>query len=358
MIRIVIGRLDSLRCLNRAPLRVLFMVAEHTTTFGDASDMSALEDGLVQLMVTSPPYPMIEMWDEGFGETNSAITDALDEGDGWRAFELMHGILDGVWEECYRVLSDGGFACINIGDATRRIDEEFALYTNRSRIDMRMIELGFTPLPSIIWHKQSNSPTKFMGSGTLPAGAYVTHEHEHILLYRKGGKREFKTEQEKQNRRESAIFWEERNEWFSDVWSDLKGTRQNLGDGANRDRSAAYPFELPFRIIAMYSVKGDTVLDPFMGTGSTHAAALALGRNSIGYEIDPSLKSTIEDILANAVGWGRARQQSRLDDHAEFDKQREASGKELGHFNENHQMKVMSAQEKELKIELPEGKWF
>ncbi|MEC7707219.1 MAG: DNA methyltransferase, partial [Candidatus Thermoplasmatota archaeon] len=151
------------------------MVAEHTTTFGDASDMSALEDGLVQLMVTSPPYPMIEMWDEGFGETNSAITDALDEGDGWRAFELMHGILDGVWEECYRVLSDGGFACINIGDATRTIDDEFALYTNRARIDMKMIELGFTPLPSIIWRKQSNAPNKFMGSGTLPAGAYVTH---------------------------------------------------------------------------------------------------------------------------------------------------------------------------------------
>ena len=108
----------------------------------------------------------------------------------------------------------------------------------------------------------------------------------------------------------------------------------------------------------MYSVKGEAVLDPFMGTGSTHAAALALGRNSIGYEIDSSLKKTIEETMANAVGWGRARQQSRLDDHAEFVKQREADGKEIKHFNENHQMKVMSAQEKELKIEMPDGKWF
>ena len=301
---------------------------------------------------------MIEMWDEGFGKSNPAITEALESEDGWKAFELMHQILDDIWAECFRVLSTGGFACINIGDATRTIGGEFALYTNRARIDTKMVELGFTPLPSIIWRKQSNAPNKFMGSGTLPAGAYVSHEHEHILIYRKGGKRQFKTPEEKQLRRESAIFWEERNIWFSDLWDSLKGTRQKLGDGAKRERSAAYPYELPFRIIAMYSVKGEAVLDPFMGTGSTHAAALALGRNSIGYEIDSSLEKTIEATMANAVGWGRARQQSRLDDHAEFVKQREASGKEIKHFNENHQMKVMSAQEKELRIELPEGKWF
>ena len=334
------------------------METEHTTVFGDARNMTTILDESIQLMVTSPPYPMIEMWDEGFGKSNPSITDALNAEEGWKAFELMHEILDEIWAECFRVLCQSGFACINIGDATRSIGGEFALYTNRARIDMKMIELGFTPLPSIIWRKQSNAPNKFMGSGTLPAGAYVTHEHEHILIYRKGGKRQFKTPEEKQNRRESAFFWEERNAWFSDVWGNLKGTRQNLGDDVNRERSAAYPYELPFRIIAMYSVKGETVLDPFMGTGSTHAAALALGRNSIGYEIDPSLKKTIEISMANAVGWGRERQQARLNDHAEFVKEREESGKEIKHFNENHQMKVMSAQEKELIIELPEGKWF
>ena len=326
------------------------MVAEHSTIFDDARDMSAEEDGSIQLMVTSPPYPMIEMWDEGFGQSNPAITEALNAGDGWTAFELMHEILDGVWEECYRVLSEGGFACINIGDATRSVEGEFALYPNRAHIDMKMVELGFTPLPSIIWRKQSNAPNKFMGSGMLPAGAYVTHEHEHILIYRKGAKRQFTSKDEKQVRRKSAFFWEERNVWFSDLW-DIKGTRQVLDDNAARDRSAAYPFELPFRIIAMYSVKGDTVLDPFMGTGSTHAAALALGRNSIGYEIDSSLNNTIEATMANAVGWGRARQQSRLDDHAEFIKQREASGKEIKHFNEGLQIEVMTSQEKDLEIE-------
>ena len=320
------------------------METEHTTVFGDARNMTTILDESIQLMVTSPPYPMIEMWDEGFGKSNPSITDALNAEEGWKAFELMHEILDEIWTECFRVLCQSSFACINIGDATRSIGGEFALYTNRARIDMKMIELGFTPLPSIIWRKQSNAPNKFMGSGMLPAGAYVTHEHEHILIYRKGGKRQFNSKEEKQVRRESAFFWEERNVWFSDLW-DIKGTRQVLDDNADRERSAAYPFELPFRIIAMYSVKGDTVLDPFMGTGSTHAAAMALDRKSIGYEIDPTLEATIEETLFKAVEWGQKRQQDRIDAHAKFVQEREASGKEVKHTNEEIGMKVMTSQE-------------
>ena len=191
------------------------METEHTTEFGDARNMAAIQDQSIQLMVTSPPYPMIEMWDEGFGESNPEILKAINAGDGWKSFELMHQILDDIWAECYRVLTTGGFACINIGDATRSIGGEFALYTNRARIDQKMRELGFTPLPDILWRKQSNAPNKFMGSGMLPAGAYVTYEHEYIAIYRKGGKRQFKSNEEKQLRRESAFFWEERNLWFS-----------------------------------------------------------------------------------------------------------------------------------------------
>ncbi len=325
------------------------MATEHTTHFVDAAEMKQLENGSVNLVVTSPPYPMVEMWDRIFAKSDSEITKLLADGDGWGAFERMHKIIDEIWAECYRVTSAGGFVCINIGDATRTIGGEFALYTNRARIDMKMIELGFTPLPSIIWQKVSNSATAFIGSGMLPAGAYVAHGHEHILIYRKGGKRQFKSAEEKQHRRESAFFWEERNVWFSDVWN-FTGTRQKLDKSAERERSAAYPFELPFRLISMYSVKGDTVLDPFMGTGSTHAAAIALGRNSVGYEIDPSLKATIEDTKINAVGWGRQRQQQRIDAHKEFIKDREEKGKEIKHFNENINMKVMTNQETFLKI--------
>jgi DNA modification methylase len=325
------------------------METKHTTEFGDARNMAAIQDQTIQLMVTSPPYPMIEMWDEGFGKSNPEIIKAIKAGDGWKSFELMHQILDDIWAECYRVLTNGGFACINIGDATRSIGGEFALYTNRARIDQKMRELGFTPLPDILWRKQSNAPNKFMGSGMLPAGAYVTYEHEYIAIYRKGGKRQFKSKEEKQNRRESAFFWEERNVWFSDLW-DLKGTKQKLGGKENRERSAAYPFELPFRLIAMLSVRGDTVLDPFMGTGSTHAAAIALQRNSVGYEIDSTFADTIEETKIAAVEWGRQRQQQRLENHREFIIAREASGKVVKHFNEHHQMKVMTSQEKELKI--------
>ena len=108
-----------------------------------------------------------------------------------------------------------------------------------------------------------------MGSGMLPAGAYVTLEHEHILVLRKGNKRNFKTPEEKLRRQKSAFFWEERNLWFSDLWEDLKGTKQNNIDKNIRERSGAYPFELAYRLINMLSLREDKVLDPFLGTGTT-----------------------------------------------------------------------------------------
>ena len=311
--------------------------------------MSHLAEGDVNLVVTSPPYPMIEMWDKVFSLADPSIEGLLAADDGWGAFERMHQVLDKIWAECYRVTSEGGFVCINVGDATRSIGGEFAMYTNRARIDQSMRRLGFTPLPDILWRKQSNAPNKFMGSGMLPAGAYVTYEHEYIAIYRKGGKRLFRTPQDKQLRRESAFFWEERNIWFSDLW-DLKGASQKLNGQEARSRSAAYPYELPFRLIAMLSVVGDTVLDPFMGTGSTHAAAIALRRNSVGYEIETSFEDIIEETKLAAVDWGQKRQQQRIDDHITFVKEREASGKDVKHFNEHHQVKVMTSQEKELVI--------
>ena len=154
------------------------MATEHTSHFVDAAKMNQLENGSVNLVVTSPPYPMIQMWDEIFAKSNPEITKLLANDDGWGAFEEMHLVMDKVWAECHRVTSEGGFVCINIGDATRSIGGEFAMYTNRARIDVKMRALGFTPLPDILWRKQSNAPNKFMGSGMLPAGAYVTYEHE------------------------------------------------------------------------------------------------------------------------------------------------------------------------------------
>jgi DNA modification methylase len=183
-------------------------------------------------------------------------------------FEAQHQALDAVWAECARVLADGGFLCVNIGDATRSLNDQFCLYPNHARILTAAMRLGLTPLPDILWRKPNNSPNKFMGSGTLPAGAYVTYEHEYILILRKGGKRQFSKE-EQARRAASAYFWEERNQWFSDLWTDLLGADQRLLDPEARARSAAYPLELPYRLILMYSIEGDVVLDPFVGTGTT-----------------------------------------------------------------------------------------
>ena len=198
-------------------------------------------------------------------------------------------------------LKEGGIACINIGDATRTINNDFALYPNHARILSHMLKIGFSALPAIIWRKQTNAPNKFMGSGMFPPGAYVTLEHEYILILRKGSKMSFKTEAEKIKRRESAFFWEERNSWFSDVWMDLKGTSQKLNDKRIRFRSAAFPFELPYRLINMFSVKGGIVLDPFLGTGTTMLAAMSSARNSVGFELDPNFSDVIINQQANTI---------------------------------------------------------
>lgn len=319
---------------------------------GTASNMEAVQDKSVHLVVTSPPYPMIEMWDEIMSRQNPQIATYLNSNDGPLAFELMHQELDKVWREVERILVPGGFACINIGDATRTLDGNFTLYSNHTRIISAFLKLGLSNLPNIIWRKQTNAPNKFMGSGMLPAGAYVTLEHEWILIFRKGNKRILKSEEDKRARQESAFFWEERNSWFSDLW-DLKGTRQKIDNSETRKRSAAYPFEIPYRLINMYSLKGDTVLDPFLGTGTTLIAASAAERNGIGYEIDPLLLPIIsEGIETTSIEGLNNVIQARIDQHELFIAERAAnpSKDEPKHFNENFNIPVITSQEVNMKL--------
>jgi len=320
----------------------------HKILIGSAdTQLQQINNNSVNLVVTSPPYPMIEMWDEIMASQNSDIERAARAGDRIATFELMHQELDKIWVQIERVVAPGGFVCVNIGDATRTINEHFALFNNHARIISAFMSLGFTNLPNILWRKQTNAPNKFMGSGMLPAGAYVTLEHEWILIFRKGGKRNFKTEEAKELRRESAFFWEERNTWFSDLW-DLKGTRQKIEGGESRERSGAYPFEIPYRLINMYSVKGDVVLDPFLGTGTTTIAAIATQRNSIGIEIDPSFVDTVEANIINATNGQLNRYvQNRIDQHKVFVQERSSNAKksEIKHFNNNLNLPVMTSQE-------------
>jgi DNA modification methylase len=291
---------------------------------------------------------MIEMWDGIFTKQNKSVGEALGADNGRMAFELMHQELDKVWNEVRRVLKNGGIACVNIGDATRTIDGHFALYTNHARILTHMQQIGFSALPAIIWRKQTNAPNKFMGSGMMPPGAYVTLEHEYILILRKGNKKELKSNEEKQTRRESAFFWEERNNWFSDVWMDLKGTSQNLFDSKSRNRSAAYPFELPYRLISMFSLKGDTVLDPFLGIGTTMYAAIAAGRNSVGYEIDAHLYPSIISQLSEITLFSNKRINERLTSHCDFVDNYLAEKGALKHMNTKYMFPVMTKQETEI----------
>ena len=187
----------------------------------------------------------------------------------------------------------------------------------------------------------------------LPAGAYVTYEHEYILVARKGGKRVFRTEADRAIRRQSAFFWEERNVWFSDLWVDLLGTQQKLGTG--RSRSAAYPFELPYRLINMFSAYGDTVLDPFVGTGTTMAAALTAGRSSIGIDRLEELSDVVETTMRHASLGAIDVAHARLQRHRAFVAQRVGLGKTVKHYNEPHDLPVVTAQEQQMTIMVPTG---
>ena len=344
----------------------------HQIFYRDARNLKEIPSGSVDLVVTSPPYPMIGMWDDVFGSQNAEIERALKAEDGKLAHELMHEILDSVWDEMFRVLKDGRFACINIGDATRKVGGDFCLYPNHARVLNYLLSIGFSALPDILWRKQTNAPNKFMGSGMLPAGAYVTLEHEYILILRKGSKREFKTECEKQNRRESALFWEERNIWYSDVWTDIKGTGQRLsvrdgfetnGDGfeTNEDtrrdrfttcpsrlRSAAFPYDLAYRLVNMYSVKGDVILDPFLGTGTTIAAAMTSGRNSFGVEIDKSFQQTIRPMARQIVDFSNDYLRDRLRRHFEFVEDRIQTSGPLKYTNRYYECPVVTSQEQSI----------
>ncbi|KAB1192163.1 site-specific DNA-methyltransferase [Haloferax sp. MBLA0076] len=318
------------------------MRTEHALRVGDAAD-TGLADGSVDLVVTSPPYPMIEMWDDLFSARDEGVARALAAGDGDAAFESMHEQLDAVWDEVERVLAPGGIACVNVGDATRSLAGSFRQYPNHARILTALTERGLVPLPDAIWRKPTNRLTKFMGSGTLPPNAYVTLEHEYVLIVRKGDSRSFPPGDEM--RYESAFFWEERNRWFSDLW-DFTGTDQHLDSGA-RERSAAFPVELPLRLIRMYSVYGDTVFDPFTGTGTTTLAAMLAGRNSVGYDLDADLIRAFEDRVEDIEARSREEVERRLDAHRAFVADRDDRP---GYDAEHYEFPVVTKQEREIRL--------
>ena len=248
--------------------------------------MDGVTDQSIHLVVTSPPYPMISIWDEAFQQAEA------------RTYDQMHDYLGDVWKEVGRVLVPGGIACVNIGDATRSVDGIFRVYPNHSRVIEWFQREGFVTLPYILWKKPTTKPSykgrgAFLGSGFLPPNAYVTLDMEYILIFRKGPPRRF--EPKDPDRYRSRFTKTERDKWFSQVWN-ISGARQNL-DGYGR-RTAAFPEEVPRRLIRMFSIIGDTVLDPFLGTGTTAKAAFESGRHFVGYEKSEELLSLIQSRLS------------------------------------------------------------
>jgi DNA modification methylase len=284
------------------------MQTSHRIIFANSQRMIEIASGSIHLVVTSPPYPMIKMWDENFAKADPEIASLFQKLNVssndkivQQIYSSMHKQLAKVWRESYRVLVDGGIACINVGDATRTINGKFQLFPNHSRITEDCDKIGFTTLPYILWKKPTTKPTykgkgAFLGSGFLPPNAYVTVDCEFILIFRKGKLRKFQPHHLK--RYESILTKTQRDEWFSQIWS-VKGTRQS--QSLLERRTAAYPEEIAERIIRMFSIKGETVLDPFLGSGTTIKAAIKNERNSIGYETDQNLIPLITKTIINNV---------------------------------------------------------
>lgn len=274
----------------RSPVRVQVLQ-------GDARTLAPIGEESIDLVVTSPPYPMVAQWDACFRDQGATT------------FEQMHDVLASAWAATYRVLVPGGVLAINVGDALRTIHGRFQLWPNPAEITRRAVGCGFTPLPYVLWKKPTNKPNAFLGSGFLPPNAYVTLDCEFLLLFRKGGLRRFPPHDPR--RAASRLARAERDHWFSQVWDDVRGRRQ----GPQGARTGAFPPEIPRRLIRMFSVRGDTVLDPFAGTGTTLWEAAWLGRSAIGVERDPALYRalarraqpfSVTPREARAAGGGRA----------------------------------------------------
>jgi modification methylase len=250
--------------------------ASQTLVIGDAaSTLKTLPEASVQLVVTSPPYWSIK----DYGHPNQI---------GHRdSYEEYLQRLAAVWSECARVLEPGCKIAINIGDQFLRARDHGTYRIQPIHADIiqqfREIE-GFIYLGGIIWRKvTTTNPTggcAWMGSIYYPRDGYVTYEHEFILLFKRSGKAK-RPKKELLDR--SKLTKEQRSAWFRGVW-DLPPERQ-------KEHPAAFPVELPERLIRMFTFQGETVLDPFVGSGTTLLAARRAGRNGIGVELNPAFGS-------------------------------------------------------------------
>ena len=256
-------------------------MAKHRIIFGDSRNMREVDNESVHLIVTSPPYWSIK----DYAHPNQI---------GWnQSYDQYLSDIRQVMSECYRVLHRGCRMAINIGDQYLRAKEYGAYRVQPIPADIIQIGcgLGFDFMGNIIWQKISTTKTSgggvWMGSLYYPRDGHITYEHEYIILFRKKGTWPRPLDREKEM---SRLTKQQRSEWFRGIWR-ISPERQN-------SHQAMFPVELPQRLIKMYSFYGETVLDPFLGSGTTCLAAEMEGRNSIGYEINEDY----EEILREKLG--------------------------------------------------------
>ncbi len=247
----------------------------HRLHLGDARDLSWIQDASVHLVVTSPPYWTLKEYAPGNGDQMGHFED----------YDHFLTELDRVWRECARVLVGGGRICCVVGDVciARKRGGRHYLVPLHSDIQVRARKLGLDCLQPILWNKIANGVTEVEGNGAgfygkpYQPGGIIKNDVEYILFLRKGG--EYRATPTLQKAL-SMLTKDEMKTWFRSIWCDLRGASARDG------HPAPYPVELAERLIRMFSFAGDTVLDPFAGTGSTSQAAIMSGRNSIANEIE------------------------------------------------------------------------
>jgi DNA modification methylase len=256
------------------------MKTQHKIIIGDARYMDAIRNNEVQLVVTSPPYWQLKDYGKGnqIGYHDS--------------YEFYINNLNLVWKECYRVLENGCRLCINIGDQFARsvYYGRYKVIPIRTEIIKFCETIGFDYMGAIIWKKVTTTHTSggatIMGSFPYPRNGILKINYEFILIFKKGGKVK---RVEKDRKEKSRLTIKEWNSYFSGHWN-FPGEKQ-------RKNMAIFPLELPSRLIKMFTYCEDTILDPFLGSGTSCLAAKKLNRNSIGYEINEEYLPIIRQKL-------------------------------------------------------------
>lgn len=262
------------------------MKTKHIVYINDARTIiKEISNKAVQLIITSPPYWNIKDYDcpnqIGFNQSYNEYIAELNK----------------IWKECKRILSPGCKLVINIGDQFVRANENNGKYEvipiHKDIIDYCQ-NLGFIYLGNIIWQKISTTKTTggccWMGSIYYPRDGYITYEHEYIMIFKKTG---ISPRPSKEIKELSRLQKEYRSKWFRGIWNDLSSVKQ-------KSHIAMFPIELPERIIRMFSFVGETIFDPFVGSGTTMQAAQKWNRNSIGIELNPIniplIKKKVENV--------------------------------------------------------------